>query len=142
MFRCPVCRRQTISIFRRVAASSPCYPAVCPVCNGESVMEQSFLRALVWIEAPGLLVFGIIRLLTGDPLLATQITAMLAVVLLPVSLFVVPLRAVTKQSPFPGALGAVTVVKPVFGPVGYALFLAAVFAVLAWVAWVVVLSMG
>lgn len=142
MFRCPICRRPTISLFRRVAASSPYYPVTCPACGGKSVMDQSFLKTLVWIEAPGLLVYGILRLLTGDPLLATQVTVVLAVVLLPVSLLVAPLRAVAREAPVLGAPGAVTMVKPVFGPFGYVLFLAAVFAVFAWVAGVVVLSTG
>lgn len=136
MFRCPTCHQSTISLFQRVAASDPHYPAVCSKCHCQSVADQSLLGTFAWIEAPALVLIGLLWLLTNNWLIASQIAVVSVVLFLPASLLFVPLRPVPQQLPFSESLGAVTVVAPVFGPVAYVLFLVVVFTVLGWAAYV------
>ncbi len=140
MFRCPACHRPTISLFQRVAASAPSYPAVCSKCNCQCVADQSLLGSFAWIEVPALLLIGVLWLITNDWFLASQIAVASVVVLLPASLLFVPLRTVPRQDPYPESLGSVTVVRSVFGPAAYVLFLVFVFGVLIWAAYVLLLA--
>ncbi|HJW04606.1 MAG TPA: hypothetical protein VJ548_15115, partial [Azospira sp.] len=124
----------TISLYRRVAASDPSYPAVCSRCGEQSIADQSLLGSLSWIEVPALALAGVLWLLTNDRLLAYQIAVVAAVLFLPGSLCLVPLRPLAKEEPYPELL--VTVVKPIFGPLAYVSFLVAVFSVLLIAAYV------
>lgn len=130
MFSCPACHRRTISLYQRIAASDPAYPATCRVCKQQSVLDQSQLGAFVWLEAPALGLTGLLWLITDDVMLASQIAVASVLLLLPGSLFFVPMRVHAQPEPCSPSLVTVSVVEPVFGPVAYVAFLLAVFIVL------------
>ena len=139
MFRCPSCHNSTISLFQRIAASDPAYPATCSKCKGESVTDQSMLGSFALVEAPALALIGLLWFVTGNLILASQIAMISALALLPASLFFVPLRAVQHQRTYPAPFSNVTDVKSVFGPVSYVIFLVVVFGVFLWGSYVLVL---
>jgi len=128
MFRCPACHHTTLTLLQRVAASDPDYPALCPRCGCRSVTDQSLLGTFAWVEAPAMALAGVLWLLTGSGLLAARIAVASAALVLPLSLFRVPLRPVPAPQAYPAELGVGTSARPVVGPLAYGVLLLLAFA--------------
>ena len=128
MFRCPGCDHNTLTLLQRVAASDPDHPALCPRCGCRSVTDQSLLGTFAWVEAPALALAGALWLFTGNGLLAARIAVASVVLVLPLSLFRVPLRPVPASQDYPAELGVGATARPVVGSLAYAVLLVLAFA--------------
>lgn len=108
MFRCPSCKKKTLTLFQKVAASDPSYPAICPECRQGAIVDLDRWTWLAWPDLPVYLLVGVMWLVTRSQAMALGIAAGAFCLVMVSHLLVLPLQAAPEPANYPESIGVIS----------------------------------
>jgi hypothetical protein len=108
MFSCPSCKKKTLTLLQKVAASDPSYPAICTECRKGAVADQDRWVWLAWPDLPVYLLVGLMWLVTRSHAMALGITAVVFCLVMVSHLLVLPLQPAPEPADYPESIGVIS----------------------------------